>query len=505
MPEAARRGVRPWYGDLHNHCGISYGHGSLEGALENARRQLDFVSVTGHAWWPDMPVDDPRVAHIVDFHVKGFARLAQVWPGHFATLAAYAEPGRFTVFPGYEMHSCAHGDHTIVLRDLTPQPMVRADDPAALLAALCTAHGDAAFAFPHHIGYRTGARGINWQTFNPALSPVLEMLSMHGSSETSLTDRPFLHSMGPSDGTNTVYWGLNAGHRFGVLGNTDHHSGFPGSYGHGRSAVYAAENSPQALWSALHERHTNALTGDDAHLLMTLGAALQGDIVDAGTGGMLGVEAVAGSFIDAIDVVRNGRIVHRITPQLTPAPIDPAGPFETILVLELGWGSRGTHHDWRGSLVLAGGTIEAVETRLRGAEIVSPLEGQHEGDRDDRVSHEGDRVTFAIRSHANPNNATATTQAIALRVRLDDDARITVDFDGQAMEIPAARLVGRAMSGNIGPIDSPAWRLHPLPRPEDWQWRGTVAIEPLAAGDWVMTRMRQTNGQWAWTSPIFCD
>ena len=43
-----------YYGDIHNHCGISYGHRNLETALENARLQLDFVSITGHALWPDM-------------------------------------------------------------------------------------------------------------------------------------------------------------------------------------------------------------------------------------------------------------------------------------------------------------------------------------------------------------------------------------------------------------------------------------------------------------------
>ena len=56
-PLASGMGLRPFYGDLHNHCDISYGHGSLEQALRRARRQLDFVSVTGHAYWPDMPVE----------------------------------------------------------------------------------------------------------------------------------------------------------------------------------------------------------------------------------------------------------------------------------------------------------------------------------------------------------------------------------------------------------------------------------------------------------------
>ena len=135
-PLATLAGFRALYGDIHNHCALSYGHGSLDAALRNARQQLDFGSVTGHAYWPDMPVDDPRVAHIVAFHVEGFARLARLWPGHFETLRAYDEPDRFTVFPGYEMHSAAHGDHTIVLKHLDPAEMVQADSPATLLPAL---------------------------------------------------------------------------------------------------------------------------------------------------------------------------------------------------------------------------------------------------------------------------------------------------------------------------------------------------------------------------------
>ena len=131
---ASGLGLRPYYGDLHNHCDISYGHGSLQQALKRARRQLDFVSITGHAYWPDMPVDDPAVAHIVDFHVKGFAKLEKVWDAHFDVLAAAEVPGKFTVFPGYEIHSFAHGDYTIIYQDLARQDLLKADTPAELHA-----------------------------------------------------------------------------------------------------------------------------------------------------------------------------------------------------------------------------------------------------------------------------------------------------------------------------------------------------------------------------------
>ncbi len=505
-PLAGRLGLRPLYGDIHNHCALSYGHGSLDAALRRARRQLDFVSVTGHAHWPDMPVDDPRVAHIVDFHVKGFAKLERLWPAHFGTLRDYASPGRFTVFPGYEIHSCEHGDYTILYRDLDQHALIKADSPAELRRRLEERYPGRALAFPHHIAYRVGARGINWASFDEALSPVLEMISMHGCSEASVVDRPFLHSMGPGDGFGTVRHGLAEGHVFGVLGNTDHHSGYPGSYGHGRSCVYAAENTPEALWEALWDRRSNALTGDCTHLFMALGDRPQGSIVPPG-GEAIDLEAVGGGFIDSIDLVRNGRVVARVTPDLEPSPVDAGardGRLETLLVVELGWGSRGSSHVWTGALRIDGGEILAVEPRLRGPEVVSPLEGDEDGEDDDLLDVDGDALRFRIRAHANPNNVTPSMQAVALRVRLDPEATIRATFDGQEVDIPADRLLRGALSGNLGPIDSPAWRFLPPPRPEQWQWRGRLPIDPLERGDTIYARMRQAGGQMTWTSPIFC-
>ena len=50
-----------YWGDLHTHCNITYGHGSMEDALEAATQQLDFCCIVAHALWPDIPgKDDSR-------------------------------------------------------------------------------------------------------------------------------------------------------------------------------------------------------------------------------------------------------------------------------------------------------------------------------------------------------------------------------------------------------------------------------------------------------------
>jgi hypothetical protein len=136
---------------------------------------------------------------------------------------------------------------------------------------------------------------------------------------------------------------------------------------------------------------------------------------------------------------------------------------------------------------------------------VSPLEGDGDASDDNRIELSGNRIDFAIRAMANPNNTTASTQAIAARIRIRPDASVRLTVDGQTFAVSAERLLSGALSGNLGPIDSPAFRLHPLPRPHQWQWHGSFRIEPLGKGDRVYARMRQASGQWTWASPIFCE
>ena len=102
-----------YWGDLHTHCAISYGYGSLDRAFKLGREHLDFCSVVGHATWHDMPTDRERHGLVIDYHKEGFARLAKNWKTMQETVARYNEPGRFVTFLSYEWHSNAYGDHNI--------------------------------------------------------------------------------------------------------------------------------------------------------------------------------------------------------------------------------------------------------------------------------------------------------------------------------------------------------------------------------------------------------
>ena len=155
------------------------------------------------------------------------------------------------------MHSSLYGDHHIISPDDT-FPLIYRDSPARLVADC----GVRAIAVPHHIGYTPGYRGINWELYDQNISPCVEVCSKHGCAMSETAPYPYYHDMGPRDSRNTVYAGLRRGSRFCFLGSTDHHAGFPGSYGDGLTAVLAKEKSREAIWEALLSGRAYAVTGD---------------------------------------------------------------------------------------------------------------------------------------------------------------------------------------------------------------------------------------------------
>jgi hypothetical protein len=501
-------GLQPLYGDLHNHCGISYGHGTLEDAFLNAREQLDFCSVTGHALWPDMPGPNPDIDYIRDFHIEGFARLRERWDAVQETTAAFNDPGTFVTFLSFEMHSAADGDRTILYKGdhgdiLNVSGLESLHDRIRSLRQ----QGVEVIAFPHHIGYLQGQRGLNWDTFDPAFAPIVEIISMHGCSEADEVPRPFLHSMGPSDHRSTMQYGLSEGHMFGVVGSTDHHSGHPGSYGHGRTGVWAGSKTRAGIWEALKARRTYALTGDRMALQFAVNGQPMGRVLSHTDDRRIAFHVIGGAPLDAVDIIKNGELLRRFSSSDMPAP-RPETRLHTKLFLEVGWGARGERADWDVKLGLSTGRLLSIEPRFRGGEIVSPTElGPNAPDRV-YFSHwepDGSRgVWFRTTTFGNPNNRTPATQGMCLEIEVPPEAQIQAEINGRSLEIPISRLREGALAGRLGEIDSPSYRFHRTPSWSALDWRGEFEDpRPSAARDEVYyLRVRQVNGEWGWSSPV---
>ena len=109
----ASESMNLYWGDLHAHCNITYGHGSMKDALEAAVQQLDFCSIVAHALWPDIPREDPRIQEVIDYHLEAFDRIRQNWTQVQDLNLQYLKPGKFITILGYECHNMRDGDHNV--------------------------------------------------------------------------------------------------------------------------------------------------------------------------------------------------------------------------------------------------------------------------------------------------------------------------------------------------------------------------------------------------------
>jgi hypothetical protein len=503
-------GLTPFYGDLHSHCGISYGHGSLADALANAREQLDFCSATGHAFWPDMPPPDPAYQHILDFHHEGFARLRQCWPEAVALAEQASCDGRFIAFPGYEMHSCSEGDHTIVYRECAGA-ILYSGGLAELRAHLRQrrAAGQDAILFPHHLGYPPGYRGVNWDCFTPEFTPVVEIVSMHGASEADESQRPYFHTMGPSSYPGTMQQGLARGLRFGVIGSTDHHSAHPGSHGHGRCGVWARALTRAALWEALLARRTYALTGDRIELRFSLNGQPMGATLAPSAQRCIEITAAAGGAIDYLDVIRNNRLLRRFS-ATDVARAEPSDPVRVKLCLEVGWGPRGKPQRWEAAFGVSAGRLLGVEPRFRGREVVSPLDSQEQAAtfHDSHWErHDPRTVAWRTLTHGNPNTVTRATQSLCLELEAPLSAQVVTALNGRNIVVPLRRLLQGSQAAQLGKMGSAAYRLHRAVPANEYRWQFSLEDEPSGAdrADCYYVRVRQQDDQWAWSSPIWVE
>ena len=498
-------GLRVFYGDLHGHCNVGYGYGSVEEAYQNARLQLDFASVTAHSQWPDMPEGDGRLADVVAFHQKGFRRAAELWPHLQEVTESVNEEGRFVSFLSCEWHSMQHGDHNVYFKAGRGK-MVRAPDLEGMRAELrrLAQQGMQCFLIPHHIGYLTGYRGINWEDFTPEFTPVVEIISMHGLAESNDAPYPYLHATGPRDGRSTMQHGLRTGKVFGVIGSTDHHSAHPGSYGHGRVAVWARELTRDGIWEAIAAGRTYALTGDRILLAFSVNGRPMGSVLPPTPERAIEVSVVGGGAIDYVEVLHNNCVIHRWSAHQCKVP-EASKPVKVLI--ELGWGKKNLNFDWNLDLRLIDGKLLSVEPRFRGPDIITPFQADRGGHVFSKWEQVGDgQVRFATRTWGNPNTVTPATQGLCLEILGGEGTRIAGQINGHDLQIGLADLAHGSRVGYLGGYRTPAYCFHRAVSKAEY----TCSISMMHRGegrerDWYYVRVCQKNGQWAWSSPIWVE
>ncbi|MGC1207033.1 MAG: DUF3604 domain-containing protein, partial [Ornithinimicrobium sp.] len=335
-----------YWGDLHRHSLVSRCTSGDEPSLEDFYRyawdvcDYDFWAVTDHAenssdhqWWSIQKIADL-------FHI----------------------PDRFVPLYGFEWTSASSGHQNVIYGDVergAPLFSCMADatnTPAGLWDALKQHPAYPAITIPHHPG---AAMVYNdWDYHDPEYSRLVEIFqACRGNYETPGCFRQY------SDGTATGTFaldGLLRGHRFGFIASSDH--------GHGASYVgaYARSLDRGEVFSALRERRTFAATTRDVTLDVRLlgsesGEAFMGE--EAVISGSRTVRVRASGYADLarIEVVRDGQLVHVVSP-----PVAAIGEVEVGVRVE--WGEAEGSTVWDGTLRVDGGRV--LSTPFWGPQVV---------------------------------------------------------------------------------------------------------------------------------------
>lgn len=504
MPSASD--YRIFWGDLHNHCNITYGHGDMKDAFEAAKGQLDFVSVTPHAMWPDIETlkDDPRLTWVIGYHTDAFRRLREGNYRKYVRMTnEYNREGEFLTFIGYEAHSLEHGDHVALNYDLDA-PLVEC---TSIEDWKRKARGHKVFITPHHMGYQTGYRGYNWKFFTDGdQTPFVEMYSRHGLAESDMGDYPYLHDMGPRQWEGTIQYGLDQGHRFGLIGSTDQHSGYPGSYGDGRVGVLSRSLTRDGIWEALRSRHTCCSTGDRILADFRINDAFMGDVTK-GDRRRIYLNVEGQSCIDYIDIIKNGKLLARIDgPNI---PVMPAGDTVRCKIkIEFGWNREKTYIPWNGQVAIDKGRALNVTPCFRGAAFTSPQEGETEFHTHVQkiVSVSGTGAELELYTTMNPNTTTPATQAVILEVEMPLDGNIIAEFNGRRFSHSLGELLEGSRSHFMRGWLSEAILFNRAMPQSCYTFEHFIEDnDPEKDTDYYYMRVRQKDQQWLWTSPIWVE
>jgi len=418
-----------------------------------------------------------------------------------ATVERANRPGGFVTFHSYEMHSSEFGDHHVV--SPKPCPIFRVESPAALFEKV-KPYG--AMIIPHHVGYLRGYRGGNWDAFDPARGPLVEIYSKHGCGLMDRAPYTYLHTMGPRDSRSTAMWGLMEGKRFGFTGSTDHHAGFPGSHGDGRVAVIAEELTRDAIMKALWARRTYCCTGDKIELDFRVG-----DVAFGGEAALSGAREIRFSLRGA-DAFERVVIYKNGAPWRWYSPLDLEGSKESArfkVRVELGWGRGDESYRWQVEARVVHGRLVGAEPCFRGRSILAPRPGVDDyddvNDLDNGIESQAeDHIRWRCESFANVSTLHPATSAVILEIEGDEATQLDFAVNAQRFGHALGELVRGGRVHYEKAYSSPAVLVNRAVPAREYAVTGEARdTDDVSDGDFYFLEAIQMNGQAAWSSPVW--
>ncbi|MFB6201349.1 MAG: DUF3604 domain-containing protein [Halorhabdus sp.] len=460
-PLACRRTVdrRTYWGDVHGQSGETVGTGTVREYYSHLidRAFVDFGAHAGN-----------------DFQITD-----EVWAAITDAVREHHDPGEFVAFHCYEWsaNTSLGGDHNVYFRGDDPElhrssnwQVAGADDrhagthPAEALYDRYAGRDDV-LVIPHQ-----GGRPATLDAFDPDLTPFIEIVSVWGAFEWFAREA------------------YDRGYPVGVVGGSDDHCGRPGTappdnldkhnVSGGLMAAQADDLTREGLWDAFTSRRVYATTGARILLGVDLAGATVGESVVVDDDPDLTVSVHGTAPLVAVDCFRGAeRIATRDLTEGTDR-------------VELRWrGARSKARDklldWSGGAALDGTRLIACE------------EFGFDHPEDGVVRRRPDAVFWDA-------GTTGNHQGVRLRVDPADVGTLRVGTAPASATVPLADLApGDQRRIDAEGVDAGLMvaRVGAATDPD-----ATVRFrdpDPPSGTHAYWVRVRQADGEMAWSSPVF--
>jgi len=312
-----------YWGDIHGHTTISDGATPIDFYYRTARdvTGFDFSAVTDHGYQGPHKFYDNEVS--IEITDKEWDLIRQ-------KAKKYYEPGKFVTFSAYEWTGVRggrakskedYGDKNVYyLTD--DQPIFRRNskgsETAPELWNKLRSLNTEVITIPHHTASGWVSLGWDWHCHDEKLEPLVEIYSVHGTSEYSGNPRPIIKELKEGFVQNA----LAKGYKLGFIGGSDSHSlhlncdrpsGLPYltlRYRGGITGIYAKELTRKGLFEAMKARRVYATTGERIIIDFKIDTHMMGEEYVATKPPFIYGEVVGTSKLKKIEVIKNNDVIY---------------------------------------------------------------------------------------------------------------------------------------------------------------------------------------------------
>ena len=470
---------RIYWGETHGHSGFAEGQGTADAYFEFGRddARLDFLTHSEHDLW----MDDRE------------------WDTLVHNAAKYNEEGRFITFLGYEwtMRAENGGHHNVLFR--TPQnrqrvPIHEAGTLSALYRQLANENDmDDVLVIPH--AHEPG----EYRQSHPQMETLVEIMSMHGRFEWF----------------GVMY--LNHGHQVGFIAGSDDHLSHPGyptpllgglADSGGLAAVIAPEKTSDAIFDAMKDLSAYATTGDRIILDVQLNGARMGKRIPYTTERKIKGSVFGTAPIESITLVKNGRELWTRDCLKTDATrfveVRFSSPSDPVVR-----DSPRAWRQWEGSVQVRGATLVGITSpsfynpRSEHARIDDLAAGKVSFA---AITRGSDKSIVLELDGAGPDTAIdvsliANKERYTTPSQIRSPAALPAEAFTHSMEDIVAGTAVHEMQVERFTDTVTARLIDPRGKLDQaFEYTDNDSPEP---GDYYYVRIKQLNGQMAWSSPIW--